>query len=316
MALIRNHTRWLDTDGNVIDCHEGCLIREGDTFYWHGRVYRGNTEGIYGTDGAKFRCGFRCYRSTDLVNWTNLGSTLEYPESGWLTEGTWHRPRIIYNARTRKYVLWFFLLGIPDGKPWVKDVVAVADSPQGPFVISGPRTIGGIDASGDLAVWLDEDGHGYMANSDWERNGFVLRLADDFQGTVGEPALALPADQPQSYEGVCLARYKGKYLYAGSRVVGLNGSDTSYAVADAPLGPYRFKGLMSEQDTWRSQIGSFFHIAESDCLMALCDQWLIGPDGSRVSGEESCQLWLPVDFDPVTETAQLRYVTEWDPFKP
>ena len=72
---------------------------------------------------------------------------------------------------------------------------------------------------------------------------------------------------------------------------------------------------MSEQKTWTSQVGSFLYIRESDRLMALCDRWLIGPDGvSQVRGEESAQLWLPVDFDPASGTAKLRYVKEWDPF--
>lgn len=48
------------------------------------------------------------------------------------------------------------------------------------------------------------------------------------------------------------------------------------AVADAPMGPYEVKGLMSEQKTWRSQISSFCHIPETDTLFALCEQWLIG----------------------------------------
>ena len=317
MPLIRNHTHWLDTDGNLIDCHEGGLIRVGDTFYWHGRSYRGNIDGIYGTLGAQFRCGLCCYRSTDLVNWTYLGPCLEYPESGWLTEGTWHRPRVIYNALTKKYVLWFFLLGIPEpDKPWVKDIVAISDTPQGPFPILGERKISGLDPSGDLAFLLDHDGKGYMANGDWQRNGLLVRLTDDFQDTVGKPVMPLPQDDNgHGFEGVCIAGYKGKYLYAGSRVVGLNSSETTYAVADAPMGPYGAKRVMSEQETWRSQVGSFFYLAESDCLIALCDQWLIGAGGERVSGEKSCQLWLPVSFDPLSGLAKMEYRKEWDPYQ-
>lgn len=313
MPFICNHTTWLDNDGNLIDCHEGGIISVGETFYWYGRSYHGNIDGVYGTPGAKFRCGFRCYRSTDLIHWTYEGPCLSYPESGWITEGTWHRPRVIYNALTKKYVLWFFCLGTPD-KPWVKDVVAHSDTPTGPFIISGERKIEGIDVSGDLALLLDQDGKGYIANGDWHRNGYVVRLSVDFQETVGKSVLALQGDGDKHYEGLCLTRYKGKYLLAGSCVVGLNPSNTSYAVADAPMGPYILKGLMSEQDTWRSQISSFFHIAESDRLMALCDQWLIGPQGNRVPAEESAQLWLPVTFDPVTGMASMRHVAEWDPF--
>ena len=311
-ALIRNHTAWRDAKGNLIDCHEGGIIQVGAKYYWYGRSYHGNDQAIYGTNGAKFRCGFNCYSSGNLVDWTFEGNILAYPESGWITEGTWHRPRVLFNKTTGKYVLWFFCLGIPQGKPWVKDVVAVADGPTGPFTIIGERKMA-IDPSGDLALFQDVDGRGYMANRDWKRNGFVLPLSADFQNAVGDPALALPAAGGISYEGLCLAHFKGKYIVAGSYVKGLSPSDTTYAIADAPMGPYVVKGLMSQQNTWRSQISSFFHIVETDSLFALCEQWLIGPHGEPVPGEQSTQLWLPVIFDPKTGTAQMRYLEQWDP---
>ena len=46
-------------------------------------------------------------------------------------------------------------------------------------------------------------------------------------------------------------------------------------------------------------------IAESDNVFAMCDQWFRGPQGERVSIDESCQLWLPLSFDPATETAEM-----------
>jgi hypothetical protein len=111
------------------------------------------------------------------------------------------------------------------------------------------------------------------------------------------------------------SRYKGKYIAAGSGVEGWNPTDTSYAVADAPLGPYREMGLMSRQRTWSSQISNFVYLAESDKVFAMCDQWFRGPKGQRVPIDESCQLWLPVSFGPATEVAKMLHVDEWDPWK-
>jgi hypothetical protein len=312
-AVIHNHTEWHDTKGNLIDCHEGGILRVGPRYYWYGRGYHGNDTGVFGTEGARFRCGFNCYSSSNLVDWAFEGKILSYPDSGWLTEGTWHRPRVLFNETTKKYVLWFFCLGIPGGKAWVKDVVAVAEKPAGPFTIVGQPAIS-IDPSGDLAMLQDVDGKGYLANGDWKRNCLILRLADDFLSTVGEPVVALPAAGRNTYEGVCLARFKGKYIACGSGVVGLKASDTTYAVADHPMGPYVVKGLMSEQRTWGSQISSFCYIQETDGLFALCDQWLTSPDGQPTArAEQSAQLWLPVIFDASKERAQMRYVEQWDP---
>jgi hypothetical protein len=314
--LIRNHTIWLDTAGKPIDCHEGAIIRVGDTFYWYGRTYRGNVDGVFGEGGAKFRCGFVCYRSTDLVSWTNEGDILTYPdEPSWLTEGTWHRPRMIFNAKTGKYVLWFFRL-CTNGRATAPDVIAVADHPVGPFSIVGKPKVEGLDPFGDLATFLDHDGQGYLGSGDRERNCWISRLADDFQSTIGPPVIVTAADSARQmeYEGICLARYKGKYLAAVSGVVGLNPSETTYAVADVPMGPWRVKGFISQKQTWNSQVGSFFYLKEMDCLFALCDQWLTGPTGQRVAAEQSSQLWLPIRFNPDTEKAEMIYTPQWDPF--
>jgi hypothetical protein len=306
---IQNHSRWLDSDGTLIDCHEGGILRVGDTFYWYGRAYKGNLDGVYGTGGAKFRCGLTCYSSTDLVHWKNRGAILSYPDSGFLTGGTWHRPRVLFNAKTGKYVLWFFMF--PDGtKTTFTMVVATADSPTGPFtVLTGP----GFHTTGDLALFQDRDGRGYLCFEEG-RKIRVSALSDDYLSLSGPVAMALQDGGP--HEGSSIAFYRGRYLVAGSAVVGLDPSDTHYAVADSVLGPYEYKGLMSEQKTWKSQISAFFYIAESDRLMAMCEQWLVGPDGKRAPGEESCQLWLPVVFDPKTGSARLEHVDQWDPWAP
>ena len=111
-----------------------------------------------------------------------------------------------------------------------------------------------------------------------------------------------------------MAKYKGKYVVAGSGVQGWNPTETSYAVADSPMGPYTLMGTMSEQRTWKGQISNFLYVAESDILIAMCDQWFRGPEGERVSIEESLQLWLPVQFDPQTGEARMKKSEQWFPF--
>ncbi|HPM84697.1 MAG TPA: hypothetical protein PLF81_28525, partial [Candidatus Anammoximicrobium sp.] len=77
---------------------------------------------------------------------------------------------------------------------------------------------------------------------------------------------------------------------------------------------YREMGRMSEQRTWNSQISNFVYIAESDKVFAMCDQWFRGPKGERVPIDESCQLWLPVSFDPAIGAAKMQNVEQWDPW--
>jgi hypothetical protein len=154
----------------------------------------------------------------------------------------------------------------------------------------------------DLGLFRDDDGKGYLVYDDGHRNIRVDLLADDYQSVSGKTTIALRSDPGagKRYEGAAMAKYKGRYIVAGSGVRGWNPTDTSYAVADAPLGPYREMGLMSEQNTWSSQISNFVHIKESDIVFAMCDQWFRGPNGERVPIDQSCQLWLPVSFDART----------------
>jgi hypothetical protein len=141
-------------------------------------------------------------------------------------------------------------------------------------------------------------------------------LAANFLAVSGKTCIALKSDgRTKRYEGAALIRYKGKYIAAGSGVQGWNPTDTSYAVADAPLGPYREMDLMSKQRIWNSQISNFVYVAESDKVFAMCDQWFRGPRGEHVPIDESCQLWLPVSFDPASGVAKMQHVEEWSPWK-
>jgi hypothetical protein len=315
---IRNHAAWTDTAGNPISCHDGGITRVGDTFYWYGTSYKGNPTGIWGRRGAHLQQGFNCYSSKNLVDWKYEGLCLQFPKDGWLAQGTSHRPNVLACDKTGKYVLWFFCIGTTEPEyPAAMLAVAVAEKPAGPFTFLGQRNTAEEHGWGqDLGLFKDQDGKGYLVYDDGHRNIRVDLLADDFLSTSGKTTIALKSDgRAKRYEGAALIRYKGKYIAAGSGVEGWNPTDTSYAVADAPLGPYREMDRMSEQRTWNSQISNFVYIAESDKVFAMCDQWFRGPLGQRVPIDESCQLWLPVSFDPVAGVAKMLHVAEWDPWK-
>ena len=315
---ICNDTVWTDTAGNRISCHDGGISRFGDTFYWYGTSYQGNPKGLFGRKAASLQKAFHCYRSKNLVDWKFEGACFEFPKNGWLAQGTSHRPNVLFNDKTHKYVLWFFCIGTTEPEyPAAMLAVAVADAPAGPFQFIGQRNTAEEHGWGqDLGLFKDLDGKSYLVYDDGHRNIRVDRLADDFLSSSGQTTIALKSDgQNKRYEGAALIRYKGKYVAAGSGVEGWTPTDTSYAVADKPLGPYRKMGRMSEKRTWNSQISNFVYIAESDKVMSMCDQWFRGPKGQRVPIDESLQLWLPVTLDPATGVAKMQPVQEWDPWK-
>jgi hypothetical protein len=309
---IINATDWKDTQGQPISAHEHFVGRFSGVFYWYGTSYKGNPLGQCGTEGAALQNGFNVYRSMNLVEWDYLGECLKFPKTGFGSEGTSHRPCVIYNQPTRKYVMWYFYFRkYPD----VMLTVATADKPAGPFTIQGLRKSGEEHGwAQDLGAFQDIDGKAYLVYDDGHRNLRVDLLTDDFLDTTGRSIIALHAGpgQGQQYEGAAMGKYKGKYIVAGSGVTGWNPSDTAYAIADAPLGPYSAPKRLGNWGTWGSQISNFLYVAETDTLIALCDQWWAGPAG-RNDLDQSRYLWLAVALYPNSRQAQMVYASEWYP---
>ncbi len=310
--LIVNNTDWKDTSGRPISAHEHFVGRFAGAFYWYGTSYKGNPLGQSGPEFARLQNSFNVYRSTNLVDWQYLGACLRFPGTGFGSEGTSHRPCVLYNQRTKKYVMWYFYFRkYPD----VMLTVASADNPAGPFVIHGLRRSGEEHGwAQDLGAFQDTDGKGYIVYDDGHRSLRVELLTDDYLNTSGRSVIALAAgtNSGQQYEGSAMAKYKGKYIVAGSGVMGWNPTETTYAVADAPLGPYSPPRQMSEKWTWNSQISNFLYVPETDTLVALCDQWWMGPAG-RNDLDQSRYLWIPVTFNPATHRAQMTFLPAWTP---
>lgn len=317
---IANNTDWLDNNGQPIAAHDGHIIRASDIFYWYGSSYAGNPEGKFGTDaGYGVWNGIQVYSSRDLVAWTYEGVALPRPKKGWGVVGSVGRAHVIYNEETRTYVMWYWY---HTTYPTVFVMVATSDTPTGPFNVEGAREVGSQTGFGsDLNVFKDDGGKAYLVYTDHhtydESKRFdkgkeayailVDSLTDDYLGSNREGVVAIPSGG----EAPAMARYKGKVIIAASGVNGWAPTETSYVVSDSPLGPYSKPDIMTEQRTWGGQITSFLHIRETDTLIAMCDQWW-NPDKTDLN--KSRYLWLPVDVDPETGTARMKYRKEWNPF--
>jgi len=305
-AHIRNHTDWRDVDGRPIFAHDGGITRVGDKFYWYGTSYASNPQGLYGTPESPWD-GFTVYSSADLVNWKYEGMALTRPEWGWGSIYGAHRAHVLHNERTGRYVMWFFYY---INYPAVLLMVADADKPTGPFTIRGPRETGGPYGFGqDMNLFKDDDGTAYLVYDDGTRDIRVDRLTDDYMASTKQSVIAMQ----RRHEAPAMVKYRGKYIVAGSGVVGWNPSETHYVVADSPMGPYGPKKCMSSENTWGSQLTDLVYVRESDLLFAMGDCWW-NPDKEDLN--KSRYLWLPVAFDPDTETARMLSLREWNPFDP
>jgi Glycosyl hydrolases family 43 len=121
---------WPDTEGKHINAHGGGIIFYNDTYYWFGeyRLPRGEKD--------RSRYGVSCYSSKDLINWKNEGialpvinDTASLLKPGCVIE----RPKVIYNKKTGKFVMWFHHELKGQGYKAAMTGVAVSENITGPY---------------------------------------------------------------------------------------------------------------------------------------------------------------------------------------
>ena len=183
--LIRSGEIWPDTDGKHINAHGGGVLKVGDTYYWFGEHKSDHTSDAL--------VGVTCYASKDLMNWRNCGVALSVTdqkghdiERGCILE----RPKVIYNAKTGKFCMWFHLELKGRGYNAARFGVAVADRPEGPyeFLYSSRANAGKWPVDFDAEALskvdtLDADHFKTWWTPDWYRavaEGLFVKR--DFQG--------------------------------------------------------------------------------------------------------------------------------------
>lgn len=126
--VIRPGELWPDDKGVHINAHGGGVLWYKGTYYWFGEHKADTTSSAY--------VGVTCYSSKDLVNWRNRGVALSVTdekgsdiERGCILE----RPKVVYNEKTRKFVMWFHLELKGQGYVAARYGVAVSDTPTGPY---------------------------------------------------------------------------------------------------------------------------------------------------------------------------------------
>jgi len=99
---------------------------------------------------------WRCYSSTDMVNWTSHGMVLSYTDFSWASGDAWADQCIHRNGK------FYFYVPVNQKNGGNAIGVAVSDSPTGPF--SDPLGIPLTSGYGyiDPTVFIDDDGQAYL----------------------------------------------------------------------------------------------------------------------------------------------------------
>jgi len=122
---------WPDNKNIHINAHGGGILFHGGLYYWYGE------HKIEGSAGNRAHVGVHVYSSKDLYDWNDEGIALKVEDdaqSDITRECVLERPKVIFNEKTGKFVMWFHLELKGMGYDAARSGVAIADQPTGPFV--------------------------------------------------------------------------------------------------------------------------------------------------------------------------------------
>ncbi len=299
---------WRDTDGSPIQAHGGGVLYREGIYYWYGE----NKGAPNVENGRVDVLGVSCYSSADLIHWKNAGIVLpavpDDPAHDLHPSKVAERPKVIYNAQTRQYVLWLHV-DSPD-YTYARTGRAFSDSPTGPYRYLGSIAPADMD-SRDMTIFQDTDGAAYLFfSSDWNKTTKIARLTDDYLNTTGPVAEAFQGTQDHSgRESPAVSTHKGRYFFVGSGCTGWAANEAEYAVADSPLGPWKVHGSPcvgpGAEKTFESQNTFVLPIADKPgAFVFLADRW------NANNLQDSRYVWLPLEVsgDQVT----VRWHESWD----
>lgn len=280
------------THGHAIDAHGAGVLYQDGVYYLFGEIKKGRTWLVPNQDWEDYRVpagGISCYSSHDLVHWKNegvalasgTGDTASDLDTGRVIE----RPKVIYNARTGKYVMWMHI--DRNDYSYARAGVAVSDRPQGPY-----RYLGSVRPNGqmsrDMTVYRDDGGRAYLIyTSENNHTMQVCLLSDDYLRPTAVYRRILIG---QRREAPAVFKAQGRYYLITSLCSGWDPNAAEVAVADSLLGEWKQEGnpcvgpgagtTFGSQSTYVLPLGG-------DRFLFMADRW------NKTDLERSGYLWLP-----------------------
>jgi hypothetical protein len=291
---MKNGTCWLDDAGEPIQAHGGCIMHHEGLYYWYGENKATETKNGSNVGKRVDFIGFSCYTSRDLNVWKNEGlvfNAVNEPGHELSPANVGERPKVIYNKKTGKFILWFHL-DTADYN-YARVGIAAASGPLGPFIYQGSLRPAGRD-SRDMFIFKDDDESAYLvSSSDWNSNTLICKLNDDYTGLAGE---AKTAFAEQYREAHVIIKEKDQYYHFSSGCTGWAPNSMLYGVAKAPLGIWKLidNPCMGEhyRETFFGQTANAFKV--NDAWYIMLDHWK--PENLGASGYSFLPLHIKGDY--------------------
>ena len=304
---------WNDTEGNPINAHGGGILYHKGMYYWYGEYKVGKTVLPSDATWERYRTdvtGVSCYSSKDLLNWKFEGVALKAitddPNSDIHPTQVLERPKVVYNKKTKKFVMWMHI-DSPDYSK-AEAGVAIADSPTGPFkYLDGFRPNGTM--SRDQTVFVDDDGTAYQFSSSEENQTMhINRLTEDYTKPDGKYVRRFVG---MAREAPAVFKHGNKYYMLSSGCTGWDPNSAELAVADSIMGEWTVLGdPCTGPDAEKTFYGqSTFVIpvqGKKNAFIACFDMW------KKKDLQDSRYIWLPMMIDKQTNKITIPWHAEWN----
>lgn len=330
---------WKDNNGVHINAHGGGIVIYKNIYYWFGEHKVG------GEKGNTAQVGVRCYSSKDLYNWKDEGIALKVAEdlSSDIAKGSIiERPKVVYNKRTKKFVMWFHLELLGEGYKAARAGVAIADKVNGPYTFlksyrpnagkfpsygenipvnervncEAPATksdgffcrdMPGGQMARDMTVFVDDNGKAYHIFASEEN--FTLHLAELTPDYLSHTGKFIRIHAGRQTEAPALFKKDGFYYMIGSGCTGWAPNAARWFKAGSIWGPWTFMGNPCEGAGSNLTFGGqSTHvlpiIGKKDAFIFIADKW---QPKDAIDGR---YLWLPIAFED--DQLKIRWKDQWD----
>jgi hypothetical protein len=302
---------WLDTRGHALNAHgAGMMFYKGD-YYLYGEIKNSPTWLVSGQSWDCYRVkavGISCYSSADLVHWRYRGVALaavEDSSSDLDTGRVIERPKVIFNSRTRKFVMWMHV----DDRTYhyARAGVAMSENPEGPFHYLGSFRPDGAECR-DLTLFEDEDARAYLIFSSEHNTAMHVQplTADYLRPAPGYHRILTGLKR----EAPAVFSFHHKYYMITSLCSGWDPNAAAWAMADSMMGDWKQQGNpcrgRDSEVTYSAQSAYVQPIlGKPGTFLFAADRW------NKTNLAVSRYLWLPLSITQGKPV--IRWKASWQP---
>jgi hypothetical protein len=276
IVTIKNGGFWLDTAGKRIEAHGGGLLFANDAWYWVGED----------RSTGSFKA-VNCYRSTDLSHWEFRRAIITRQTSSELNaaDRIIERPKVTYNASTKKYVLWLHWEGM--NYATAEAGVFSSDSIDGDYTqVRHLRPNNNM--SRDDTLFRDDDGKAYfLSAANNNADSALYELTADYTNITRQIATLWPGAYR---EAPAIMKAGATYFIVNSGATNWDANQQKYATASSMNGPWSALSNLGDATGFDTQSAFIIPVKGSKTTTYIYagDRWQ-DPDLPS-----SKYIWLPI----------------------